>query len=198
MKQIQITRTNNTVNFQTVSIDVTELVFFTNLDAQEAHFPTLTTNQLGPAPSPNSSQCAVPQPDPLPGTYTYKCQIPGHENEQGIVNVNKVLAAENTRFGATLKIDVYKQVVVGGFSPYQIGGELFQVVDSSGNIIQQGSGSIGPGLSLLPRTDNTGIYVVGSPTMIGTYNFTFTVNDSAQHNLQQVQYSMVVVRYGVA
>jgi len=198
MKQIQITRTGNTVNFQTVSIDVTELVFFTNLDPQEAHFPTLTTNKLGPAPSPNSSQCAVPQPDPLPGTYTYKCQIPGHQNEQGVVNVNEVLAVENTQFSATLNIAVNKQIVVGGFSQYQISGELFQVVDSSGNIIQQGSGSIGPGMSLSPTTDNAGIYVVGSPTTIGTYNFTFTVNDSAQHNLQQVQYSMVVAPYVAA
>jgi hypothetical protein len=193
MKQIQITRTNNTVNFQTVSIDVTEFVFFTNLDPQEAHFPTLTTNQLGPAPSPNSSQCAVPQPDSLPGTYPYKCSIPGHENEQGEVNVNAVLAAPaNIQFSGTVNVAVNEQVVVGGFSPYQISGELFQVVDSGGNIIDQGSGSIGPGLSLSPTADNSGVYVVGSPTMIGTYSFTFTVNDSAQHNLQQVQYSMAV------
>jgi len=193
MKQIQITRTYNTVNFQTVSIDVTEFVFFTNLDPQEAHFPTLTTNQLGPAPSPNSSQCAVPQPSSLPGTYTYKCQIPGHENEYGIVNVNAVMAAVNTQFGATLNAVINKQVVAGGFAPYQISGELFQVVDSSGNIIQQGNGSIGPGLSLSPTTNSTGIYAIGSPTVVGTYKFTFTVNDFAQHNLQQVQYSIAVV-----
>lgn len=191
MKQIQITRTNNTVNFQTVSIDVTEQVFFTNLDPQEAHFPTLITNQLGPAPSPNSSQSAVPQPASLPGTYTYTCQIPGHQNEQGIVNVNDVLAADNIQSNGNVNQPVNIQVVLGGFSPYQISGELFQVVDVNGNIIQQGSG-IGPGLSLSPTTNNTGIYVVGSPTLVGTYNFTFTVNDSAQHNLQQVQYSLIV------
>jgi len=189
VKQILITRTNNVVTFTTVSVDPTEMVFFTNQDTQAAHWPTLTTNQLGPAPSPNSSQCYVPQPSTLPGTYTYGCQIPGHQNEQGMVNVNQILAASNVQFAGTVGVAVNESVVVGGFSQYQISGELFQVVDSGGNIIRQGSGSIGPGLSLSATANNNGIYVVGSATMAGTYNFTFTVNDSAQHNLQQVQYS---------
>lgn len=200
MKQIQITRSNNVVTFQTVSIDNTETVFFTNSDSQEAHWPTITTNQLGPAPSPNSSQCTVPPgtetpPDP-PFVYKYGCQIVGHENESGIINVFVQLGApaDTSLPQATVNTPIAPaQVVVGGMSPYQISGQLFQVVDSSGSIIQQGSDSIGPGLYLTPTSDNDGITASGTPTQVGTYNFTFTVNDGAERNLQQVQYSMNVV-----
>jgi hypothetical protein len=83
------------------------------------------------------------------------------------------------------------QVVVGGVAPYQISGQQFQIVDSGNNIIQQGSNSIGPGMSLTPGEN--GIWASGTPTVVGTYNFTFTVNDSEARNLQQVQYSMSVV-----
>lgn len=199
MKQILIRRVNGVVTFDPVDIDNTETVFFTNEDS-EAHWPTLTTNQLGPAPSPNSSQCTVPPgtetiPTP-PFAYTYGCKIPGHEQESGVVNVFVALGAPaNTSLPqATVNQPIQAvQVVVGGISPYQISGELFQIVDSNGNIIQQGAGSIGPGLSLTPLPNNAGINAGGTPTAVGTYNFTFTVNDGAGRNLQQVQYSMNVV-----
>jgi Putative Ig domain len=193
MKQIHITRSNNIVTFETVSIDNTENVFFTNEDPKEAHWPTLTTNPLGPAPSPNSSQCTLPTTTP-PFTYTYGCKIAGHENEKGIINVFAPLAAAETTAlpPATVGIPISPaQVVVGGMSPYQISGQLFQITDSGGNIIQQGSG-IGPGLQLVASTNNSGITVTGTPTQVGTYNFTFTVNDAMGRNLQQVQYSMNV------
>jgi len=197
MKQIHITRSNNVVTFETVNIDDTETVFFTNEDTQEAHWPTLTTNQLGPAPSPNSSQCTVPpgeNPPAPPFVYSYGCQIAGHGNESGTVNVFVQLGAGTTTLPqATVNNPISPvQVVVGGISPYQISGQIFQVVDGSGNIVQQGSGSIGPGLNLLPTTNNAGINASGTPTQAGTYNFTFSVNDGAGRNLQQVQYSMSV------
>ena len=106
MKQIEITRdSNGEVAFESVSIDVTENVFFTNLDPQAAHwpyvdkakFPDLCDNQIGPAPSPNSSQCTVPVPQdstispPVPRTppyeVTYHCNIEGHDQEKGIIEV---------------------------------------------------------------------------------------------------------------
>ena len=34
--------------------------------------------------------------------------------------------------------------------------------------------------------------MTGTPTEVGTYNFTFVVNDGMGANLQQVQYSMNV------
>jgi len=197
MKQIHITRSNNIVTFETVSIDNTETVFFTNEDTT-AHWPTLATNQLGPYPSPNSSQCTLPTtPDP-PFAYSYGCQIAGHENEKGTINVFVVLGAGTTTLPqATAGSPIAPvQVVIGGMSPYQISGQLFQITDGSGNIIQQGSGSIGPGMQLAASTTNAGITATGTPTQLGTYNFTFTVNDGAGRNLQQVQYSMNVVAAG--
>jgi len=200
MKQIHITRSNNTVTFETVSVDNTETVFFTNEDPTVAHWPTIATNQLGPAPSPNSSQCTLPNNIPPFTfiTYTYGCQIPGHEYEQGTINVFVQLGPENTtlpqaKVGSPI---APVRVVVGGMSPYQISGQLFQIADSNGNVIQQGSDSIGPGMRLVPSTNNAGITAIGTPTQVGTYAFTFTVNDGAGRNLQQVQYSMSVVAAG--
>ena len=214
MKQIEITRdSNGAVAFESVSIDVTENVFFTNLDPQAAHwpyvdkakFPDLCDNQIGPAPSPNSSQCTVPVPQdstispPVPRTppyeVTYHCNIEGHDQEKGIIEVFAQLAAANTALANAIKGQpiAEQQVVKGGKSPYTITGQLFQITDNQGNVIQSGSSSIGPGLQLNPdQTNNGGITVSGTPTVSGTYNFTFTVDDDMGRNLQQVQYSMKV------
>jgi len=199
--QINITRdSSGNVTFEEVSIDATENVFFTNLDPQQAHWPYLNPqatspdfcdNQIGPAPSPNSSQCTVPSGTP-PYQVTYKCKF--HGNEQGTINVFAQLAAANTtlpQVNVNTPLPAPVQVVVGGKSPYTVSGQLFQVTDNGGNVIQSGSG-IGPGLQLNASTNNQGISVTGTPTVVGTYKFTFTVNDAMGKNLQQVQYSMKV------
>jgi len=82
-------------------------------------------------------------------------------------------------------------VVKGGKSPYQISNEVFQILDGAGNVILNGPG-IGPGLQLVPTANNNGISVTGTPTVSGTYQFTFEVNDDMGKNLQQVMYSMIV------
>ncbi|HKF49626.1 MAG TPA: hypothetical protein VKB38_19860 [Terracidiphilus sp.] len=194
MKQILITRNNNVVSFQTVNIDNTEMVFFTNKDTQEAHWPTIITNQLGPAPSPNSSQYAPSGSATPPFVVNYGCQIKGHESEAGVINVFAALGpTQNTTLpNATVNVPVQVAIVTGGASPYQISGQLFQVVDSAGNIIQQGSNSVGPGLSLTPSNDNSGITLGGAPTVVGTYQFTFNVTDNTDGNLQGIQFSMAV------
>jgi hypothetical protein len=202
MKQIKITRdSSGKVTFEAVSIDTTENVFFTNLDPQQAHWPYLNPqatspdfcdNQIGPAPSPNSSQCTVPSGTP-PYQVTYKCKF--HGNEQGTINVFAQLAAANTtlpQVNVNTQLPAPVQVVVGGKSPYTLTGQLFQVTDNGGNVIQSGSG-IGPGLQLNASPNNQGISVTGIPSLVGTYKFTFTVNDAMGKNLQQVQYSMKVV-----
>ena len=191
MKQINITRNQGIVTFETVSIDATENVFFTNLDPQAAHWPTISDNQIGPAPSPNSSQCTVPLPTGNPPfQVTYTCKIQGHGSEKGLINVFAQLAAGTTTLAPAITGQpiAKQQVVVGGMSPYTISGQLFQI---TGRNNQSGAG-IGPGLQLNATTDNTGIWVTGTPTVSGTYNFTFTVNDAMGRNLQQVQYSMRV------
>ncbi len=216
MAQIKITRSNGTVSFQTVNIDITENVFFTNLDSQQAHWPywdpnatspDFCDNQIGAAPSPNSSQCTVrvPQvtnPTPPPPTVnqsppyslTYKCKL--HQNEQGTINVFAQLAAGTTtlpQVSVNTPFAKPVQVVVGGKSPYTVTGQEFQVIDNSGNVIKSGKGNIGPGLVLYATLDNQGITVAGIPSLVGKYQFTFTVNDAMGKNLQQVQYSMKVV-----
>jgi hypothetical protein len=78
MKRITITRdSSGEVNFETVTVDDTENVFFLNLDTEEAHWPDISSNQLGPSPSPPSSQCFA-QPD-------YGCKF--HPDEKGIINM---------------------------------------------------------------------------------------------------------------
>ena len=193
MKQINITRDNDNVTFEPVSIDPTETVFFTNLDSKEAHWPTLASNQIGAAPSANSSECPVPPVGAVPYQYVYGCKIAGHESETGTISVFVALAAadDTALKDATKGQPITEQpVVVGGLSPYDISDQQFQVNDNNNNPIQSGSGSIGPGLKL--STDGPGITVTGTPSLSGTYNFTFTVNDAAGRNLQGVQYSMKV------
>lgn len=206
MRQINITRDKNgNVNYQTVSIDVTENVFFTNLDSQAAHWPYINPkaaspdfcdNELGPAPSPNSSQCNVPLPTVLtpPGNaVAYTCKF--HQNEKGIVKVFAQLAAATTALANAVKGQAIapQKVVAGGQSPYSISGQLFQITDNQGKVLQSGSSSIGPGLQLNPdQTNSGGIMVSGTPTVSGNYTFTFTVDDGMGENLQQVQYTMKV------
>lgn len=206
LTQINIKRVSGTVTFETVSINNTDLVFFTNLDTdpdlkKSTHKPAICDDELGPSP-PNSSKCMVPDSqgnvpptEKPPYTVTYKCQMPGHEQEQGTINVFAALAPNNVTLAPATKGQSIKeqQVVKGGKSPYDISGEQFQVTDNNNNVIASGSG-IGPELKLNPdQTNSRGITVTGKPTLSGTYKFTFTVDDGMGGNLQQVQYSMVVV-----
>jgi hypothetical protein len=228
LTKINIKRENDTVIFEPVSINITDNVFFTNLDAdpdpkKSTHWPEISDNLLGPFPSSNSSQCTVPdsegnnppQEDP-PYQVTYGCKMstqPGYENEghdkeHGIINVFAALAAAaatalpQANVNETLPNNPPSEppvpLVVGGKSPYAVSGLLFQITDDNNQVIQSGSGSIGPGIQVNPSTDNTGISVIGIPTVVGTYNFTFTVDDEMGENLQQVQYSMKVVSAKVA
>ena len=89
MKRITITRDGNgTVEYETVTVDSTETVFFLNLDPESEDWPTLSATPVGAAPSDPSSQC-------FPESH-YGCQIPGHEDEQGIPDYDKVGAPFNS------------------------------------------------------------------------------------------------------
>ena len=196
MSQIRITRAGNSVQFSELSLDPTGTFFFTNLDPQAAHWPTLIDNQLGPAPAPNSSEAIVPSADAnvLPSAICYGCRIPGHQQERGIIYVFATLVAGPTQ-GPAVSVGAPVsdwRVVQGGQSPYSISGQIFQVVAGNGQVVQSGQGGIGPGLQLLPLPNHAGVAVVGAPTLAGTYQFTFTVSDATGQNLQQVQYALQV------
>lgn len=206
MKQINITRDSyGKVIFQEVSVDTTDNVFFTNLDPQQAHWPywdpnakspDFCDNQIGAAPSANSSQCVLPVPSGKTPPYdlTYNCKL--HQGEQGIIHVFAQLAAGTTtlpQVSVKTGFAAPVQVVVGGKSPYTVSGQEFQVIDNTGKVIQSGKGNVGPGVLLDTKLDNKGITAAGIPSLVGTYLFTFTVNDAMGKNLQQVQYSMKVV-----
>jgi hypothetical protein len=202
LTQINIKRVNGTVTFETVSINNTDNVFFTNLDTdpdptKSTHWPEICDDPLGPSP-PNSSQCIVPPPadlKPPNNKVPYICKMDGHGDETGVINVFAVLAPANVVLSNAAKDKPIKeqQVVKGGTSPYAITEDEFQVVDNNNNVIDFGPG-IGPELKLNPdQTNSGGITVTGTPTRAGTYNFTFVVNDGMGGNLQQVQYSMKVV-----
>jgi hypothetical protein len=217
MKQIHIKREpNGNVTFETVSVDVTENVFFTNQDSKAEHWPTLTTNKLGAAPSANSSQCPVPvpqvtNPNPPPPTVgqtppypvSYGCQIKGHQNEKGTINVFGQLAAVSDPKQTPPPPPIIlkpatkgtpmpaQQVVNGGMPPYSVTGVIVNNNNVPGSSTKPGEQvPIAPGLQL--TQDANGISVVGTPTQSGTYNFTFVVNDSMGRNLQQVQYQITV------
>jgi hypothetical protein len=114
----------------------------------------------------------------------------------GVINVFPPLAsaiANATLAPATKGTPITEQQVVkGGKPPYTVNLQLFQVTDSSGNVLQSGSG-VGPGLKLNnpPAGGKPGITVSGTPTMSGTYAFALNVDDSMERNLMQ-QYKMVV------
>lgn len=191
MKQIFITRDDSgVVTFTTVSVNETETVFFTNLDPDDEHWPEIAANKLGPAPSPNSSQCN-PNPDGAdpPITITYGCNIGGH-TERGTINIFAQLAPVNQNLGIVPAGQpiTQRQLVSGGISPYRISGRVFQVSGSGGEV-QNG---MVPGLHLISTDDNNGVVVAGTPTTPGVYAFTFEVNDGAGGNLQQALYEITV------
>jgi hypothetical protein len=197
MKQIFIRRTGNTVTFDTVNIDNTENVFFTNLDTEQSHWPAFDPNgaspdfcddQLFPAPSDNSSQCIVPEGQ---SKVTYGCRIAGHSNEQGVINVFEPLAPDATTINATTGEAANTRVVQGGMAPYTITGLIINNADCPGTC--SGPGDPLPiGCGLVLAQDANGISVLGTATESGTFKFTFTVDDSMGRNLQQVQYSVTI------
>lgn len=206
MKQVHIKRDGSgKVTFETVSIDNTENVFFTNLDAKAAHWPTLATNQLGAAPSADSSQIPVPAPqvtNPTPPpptqaqnppyTVVYGCKIAGHGNEKGSISVFAPLAAVAvTALKATKGQATNQPVVVGGMPAYVISKLIVNNSTVPGTSTQPAQ-TLPLGTDLKLVQNSQGISIVGTPAQAEIYNFTFTVDDSMGRNLQQVQYSLTV------
>jgi hypothetical protein len=185
MKSIRIFRdSNHEVKFEEVAVLNTDNVFFIN-DDNVTHWPTICADKV--EPSEASSEC--PAPD-----QPYRCRIDGHEEEVGTIEKVKPLARGNPELQqATSGQQITEQQVVsGGKSPYITSEASFEVRDSTGATIDSGSG-IGPGLHLIPKMNNNGVFVGGTPVLSGTYFFVFTVDDKIEQNLGQIRYSMKVV-----
>lgn len=207
MKRIEIKRdANDKVTFTPVSIDNTENVFFINLDPKQPHKPSILkligNEQLGPSPSPNSSQVPVPLPQvtnphpppptipKLPCQVDYTCQIAGHENEKGTILVFAPLAAApQTTLTAIIGQFFNAPLVVGGEPPYVITGLIVNNKSVPGTSTKPDQ-MLPIGSEFKLNQNNQGIFVFGTPTLVTTYYFTFTVNDSMGRNLQQVQYQL--------
>jgi hypothetical protein len=194
MARIEITRTGpeptgsepDNVEFPDAFVSRTDNVFFINLDPLRPHWPDLISNELGPAPSFSSNPVQFGREVK---EVEYHCQIAGHD-EKGTIKIVDDLAAVNTTLTqASSGQPIMQKVVKGGRSPYIITDENFEVAGPDGGVIKSGSG-IGPELQL--TTDDTGVFVEGTPTLSGTYTFRFTVDDGMGANLQQIQYTMVV------
>jgi hypothetical protein len=196
MKQIHIIRVSSTeVKFEPVSVDNTETVFFTNMDPDQPHKPSILhlvgDEVLGPYPPiVNSSQCPVPPPAAGTTEVPYGCDL--HADETGVINVYPQLAAVNLALTATKGQAINSPVVVGGMPPYTITDLIVNNVNVPGSSTGPHERlTIGIGLQLVQNEDGF-ISVFGTPREVETYNFTFTVNDSMGRNLQQVQYSLTV------
>jgi hypothetical protein len=208
MKRIEIKRdANDKVTFTPVSIDNTENVFFINLDPKQPHKPSIlhlvSSEQLGPYPSPNSSQVPVPvpqvtNPKPPPATipqlppyqYDYTCQVAGHENEKGTIFVFAPLAAAaQTTLVMNPGVFLNAPLVVGGQPPYVVTGLIVNNKSIPGTSTKPDQ-MLPIGSDFKLNQNSHGIFVFGNPTLMTIYHFTFTVNDSMGSNLQQVQYTI--------
>jgi hypothetical protein len=198
---IHINRDSKGVTYQTVSVITSELVVWVNNDTLDAHWPSLSPNPIGPAPSPNSSAVPLVNPGGAPPAtppnlafqVKYTDKEPKYSTLTGLINVFNPFQAGTLKLpAASVNQAIQPQTVAtGGVSPYSITGQLFQVANSSGAIIASGSGP-GPGLTLTATTNNAGITVTGTPTLAGTYTFTFNATDGMGLNVQQSQFTMVV------
>lgn len=196
MKRIEIKRdANDKVTFTPVSIDNTENVFFINLDPKQPHKPSILklvgSEQLGPAPSPPSSQCPVPPPAAGTTEVSYGCNVVGHETEKGIINVFAPLAVapSGTVVPYNTSLFLNARLVVGGKPPYVITGLIVNSKSIPGTSTKPDQ-MLPIGSEFKLNQDNQGIFVFGTATLLQIYHFTFTVNDSMGRNLQQVQYTL--------
>ena len=76
--KIRITRENDKVVFQRVTVPDDENVFFVNLDTKQPHHPSLLPDPLGKAPPSPPSDEVVPH-------SPYTCLL--HAGEEGIIDI---------------------------------------------------------------------------------------------------------------
>ncbi len=166
-KQININRVDGKVVFEFVSVTQNDSVFWTNNDPQAAHWPVwkMSLNQLGPAPSPNSSFCPA-YPQAVPVTMVYGCAL--HDDEQGKFDVYAPFAPGPAPGPAKVGTAYTTNIATGGMSPYTV-------------------------LSLAGTPNNKGITLSGTPTQAGKFTFTLVqASDNLQNVISQAPFTVTV------
>src|SRR5437660_8025881 len=120
--EITIKRVSGSVQFEPVSVALSETVFWSNQDKTEPHWPNyqnqpMTRTQIGKAPSTNSDSWPIPQ-NTAPFSITYQCSL--HPGESGQISVYANLAPANTALPAGAAGQAYGQqsLTAGGLAPF--------------------------------------------------------------------------------
>jgi len=188
--QISIKRVGGKVEFQTVSVSLSDTVFWTNEDTTEPHWPDqkFSRSQIGPAPSPNSDSWPVAVLV-APYKITYGCAL--HSNETGVINVYADFAPTNKTLKDATAGQAYAQqsLTVGGVGPFT--WSVAPAVALGGGLIY----GVPPGLVIgqAPNPNPTSVVISGTPTTAGSYQFSLQAADSLGNNFQQINYTIKVV-----
>lgn len=193
---ITITRRAQGVEFKTVTVTQSQLVFWRNEDPQAPHWPFFP-DQPGVGPrfqigsgntsdncQPDSTGKAIPQGQILP--FSYKCKVDKHDAESGTINV----VADFLAATLTPEPPVFNQLPNG-----TVGVPYAPIVLTSGGLgpyTHTLTDAVLPhGLTITDQP--TGVTVGGTPTQSGD-NFAFTVNsrDTLGNTVDQT-YTLTVV-----
>jgi hypothetical protein len=173
-------KNNGSVAFETVSVPLSETVFWQNLDAAEPHWPNyqgqpMTRTQIGTYPSTNSDSWPMPQ-NTAPFTVTYQCSL--HPGESGSINVYADLApVAKLAKGAAGQAYGPQPLTAGGLAP------LSWALASA----------LPAGLTISPPSGSGAVLELGGTApAAGTYQFTLGVTDAAGNNFQQQNYTLTV------
>jgi hypothetical protein len=186
---------DNSVQFKTVYVSLSDTAFWINNDPKAPHWPAassaqpFTRSQIGPAPSPNSDSFSVfVKGNTPPYQIKYGCIVPQHTHESGIIHVYTDFGPAGPVATAPVTIAsgaaITLAVTAGGIGPYTYtlappvplgGGQLYGVP---------------PGLSL--SAVSTGVVLTGKPSQKGSFLFTLQASDSQQNSFEQQSYAIVV------
>lgn len=194
--RIIISRENGEVRFEEISINLATQVFWLNCDPQAEHWPCLPEQKMTGVPmepgSPVSQSDGVwsffrPAP---PFRIEYRCAVPGHEHERGVVNVYGVFgpnvvpdgALPLGGGGATLPAATVGQPYPS--PPLTLGGKPPFVI----TIL---SGELPPGLQLVQSPG--GLVLQGTPAAAGVFTVTLRVLDNLNYQFEEPPFSVTVL-----
>ncbi|MBL8231213.1 MAG: hypothetical protein JNL98_22155 [Bryobacterales bacterium] len=174
---IVITRNANGVVFPTVGVTLTQLAFFRNDDPSQPHWPVFTDpnivlpNQIAPngatsnpvMPGRQLADNNVTLTQGQVATVNYRCQVPGHESESGIIQVVNDFFAPSIQVSGKVGTVLSQQLTQGGMPPIQS---------------KQTDGKLPKGVTLNLADTQNGASLTGTPLEAGTFTFTIHTADA--------------------